>query len=95
MPSPSTTTHTIRHPELVGATDFQHGQLAPFARSGTERNSLIDRKSKKRRADRRQHGHAPVCDIGIKRVNQNDLLTLSGLFVSKFDFAADTDDIRT
>ena len=81
--------------ELVGATDFEHGQLAPFARSGTERNGLIDRKSKKRRTDRRQHRHAPVCDIGIKRINQNDLLTLSGLFVSKFDFAADTDDIST
>jgi hypothetical protein len=80
---------------LVGATDFEHGQLAPFARSGAERNSLIDRKAQKRRADRRQHGHAPACDIGIKRINQNDLLNLSGLFIPKFDLAAETNNVRT
>jgi hypothetical protein len=34
--------------------DFEHGQLEPFARSGMERNSLIDRKPQKRGANRRQ-----------------------------------------
>ena len=80
---------------LDGATDLEHGQFAPFAGSGVERNSLIDRKPEKRSADRRQNGHAPACDVGIKRINQNDLLNLSGLFVPKFDLAAETDDVRT
>ncbi|MGY4402245.1 hypothetical protein ACVIYL_003048 [Bradyrhizobium sp. USDA 3315] len=66
---------------LDGAPHLEHGQFTPLAGPRVERNGLIDRKSEKRGADRRQHGDAPTRDVCIKRINQNDLLSLSGLFV--------------
>src|SRR3954462_13202713 len=83
------------HSSLHGATDLEHRQLALFAGPGVERNSLVDRKSEKCGADRGQDGHAPARNVGIKRINQDDFLDLSGLFVPKFDLAAQIDDVRT
>ena len=65
---------------LTRATDLEHGQFAAFARSGMERDSVIDGKPQKRGANRRQDRYAAARNVSIKRINQDDFLNLSDLF---------------
>jgi hypothetical protein len=71
------------------ATDLEHGQFATFARSGMERSCLLTESPKRRRTDWGQYGHATARNVSIKRISQDDLLNLSGLFITKLSLAAE------